>query len=343
MLLKICFHALLLLVLLCPPGSTLAAEKPLFGLALGLGGREDNAFNEMLLNGMVLARKKFGVRFQVIEPVRIQDEAPLMTELVEKGCSVIFAGGGYLMIQPVEELSRKYPDVLFVLMDDRAITYRKNVASVTFRQNEGSFLAGALAALFSRTATIAFIGASDMPVINDFKVGYAEGARHIKPNIRVESSYVDSLFSQLAGTNPYDAPMQSRKIARILFSKNADVIYAVAGGSGKGVFVAAMEREGFAIGVDSDQDHMAKGYVLTSMMKRLDVALIRMVEAILQGSIENRNYSMGLKEGGVSLSPMTYTKPLIPQKTMDIVEDIKERIIKGDIQVPTTVPEFSRN
>lgn len=310
---------------------------PLFGLATGLGDIEDDSYNDMLYNGMVLARATYGIRYLVETPRREQDDIPIMESLINRGCKAIIAGGGYHMIKPVEVLAKKYPDVTFVLMDDVAISYPPNVASVTFRQNEGSFLAGALAALSSKEKRIAFLGAEDLPIINDFFVGYEAGAKHVAPEVVLDVAYVAQGVQ--IDLNPYDAPKRSEELARELYDAGSEVIFAVAAGSNKGVFAAAKERQRFAIGVDSDQDHLAKGYVLTSMLKRLDSATMLMVRKILDGELQNRNYSLGLKEGGVGLTHMTYTRMLIPEHVLRTIMSLRGEIEAGLIAVPTTMPQ----
>ena len=316
-----------------------AKQQPesLFGLATGIGDIEDDSYNDMLYNGMVLSRAKLGIQYLVETPERVEDDVPVMESLIGRGCRVIIAGGGYHMIEPVERLSRKYPDVVFVLMDDVAASYPENVASVTFRQNEGSFLAGALAAMTSETGRIAFLGAADLPVINDFLVGYKQGARYVRPGVKVNVAFIASVLQE--GRNPFEASLLAESLAGKLYESDNDIIFAVAAGSNRGVFRAARDYQSFAIGVDSDQDHMAKGYILTSMLKRLDRAIVRMVQKILDGTLENRNYSLGLKEDGVGLSPMTYTRMLVSPEVQQRIDILRRAIEAGEIDVDTTMPQ----
>lgn len=325
------------MALLVPGSAAKQQPAPLFGLATGLGGIEDDSYNDMLYNGMVLARAKLGIQYLVETPERVEDDVPIMESLISRGCRVIIAGGGYHMIEPVEILSRKHPDVVFVLMDDVAASYPENVASVTFRQNEGSFLVGALAALLSETGRIAFLGAADLPVINDFLVGYQQGATHVRQGVNVTEAFIAN--SLKAGGNPFEAPVMAESLASQLYEADHDVIFAVAAGSNRGVFHAASDYQTFAIGVDSDQDHMAKGYILTSMLKRLDRAIVLMVQKILEGTLENRNYSLGLKEDGVGLSSMTYTRMLIPSQVQQRIDILRQEIEAGEIKVRTTMPQ----
>lgn len=318
-----------------PATASLSREPLLFGLVTGLGHKEDDAFNDMLYNGMVLARAKYAIKYMVATPENVEDDVPVMEALIRQGCNVIIAGGGYHMIDPVGYLAQKYPQTRFVLMDDFARSYPPNVSSVTFRQNEGSFLAGALAALMSKTRRISFLGAADLHVINDFYAGYAAGAKHVRPSVLVDKAYI---FAHVRAIDPYKAPDIAREISLKLCAQGSDIIFAVAAHSNTGAFAAVKEKNCFAIGVDADQDHVAKGFILTSMLKRLDTALLTMVEKILDGSIENRNYSLGLAESGVDLSPMTYTKMLIPPSILEHIADLRRQIIQGDLAVPSAMP-----
>lgn len=304
-----------------------------FGLTTGLGELGDFAFNDMQYNGMVMAKRQFGISFHYNSPKTVEEDDQMIEELIKKGCNVIFAGGGYHMIDPVDRLAPKYPHILFILLDDTPKTLYKNVAGITFKQNEGSYLAGILAASMTKTGVIGSVAAMDIPVINDFLVGYEAGAKYVKPNIRIHSLYLEKEYNE---KNPFSAPKTAYKATkRLITAYNADVIFQVASASGTGVFNAAQEAKRFAIGVDSDQDYLAKGFVLSSMMKRLDVAILFMVERILANNFENKVYSLGLKENGVGLSSMQYTKDIIPQGVIERIKKAEKDIIEGKLYVPS--------
>ncbi|MCL1827311.1 MAG: BMP family ABC transporter substrate-binding protein, partial [Candidatus Cloacimonetes bacterium] len=251
----------------------------LFGLVVGIGGLGDRAYNDMLYNGMINSKLKYGLDFIYAEPEDEEASEKALEELILKGAKCILAGGGWLHVDPVDELARKYPDVYFVILDDFANEYLPNVASVLCKQNEGSFLAGALAALHSKTNAIGMVGGVDQPVIHDFWVGYEAGAKAVKPNIKVHIDYVEKYDPE---TNPFENSPVGRIVADNMFrNQNVDIIYQVAGGSGIGVFNAAKDNERYAIGVDIDQDHLVPGVILTSMIKKFDIGIEFIVDSIL--------------------------------------------------------------
>jgi len=310
---------------------TITKQNLKLGLITGLGGLGDKSFNDMQYRGMIMARREYGIEFEYLTPGKEEDDYLLMQQLIEKKCNVIIGGGGYHNIEPIEILSEKYPEILFVLLDDFARTYRKNVASVSFRQNEGSFLAGALAALVSDSKKIGVVAAMDIKVINDFIIGYEEGAHYIHNSFTIYKSYISTGSD---GISPWNKPeMAYEKAVDLYDNKGVDVIFAVASASGMGVFRAAQKKEKFAIGVDSDQDYLAEGYILSSMMKNLDVGILFIVEKILKNEFENKAYILGLKENGIGLSPMTFTRNVVSDQMLEKLDVIKSKILKGELKV----------
>jgi basic membrane protein A len=215
----------------------------------------------------------------------------------------------------------------------------KNVASVLFQEQEGSFLAGALATLVAKDASIkgmsgkpviGVIGGTKSVGIDKFIVGYIQGARAVDPKAEVKVAY----------SNNFGDPAIGLQMAKAMFDGGANVVYQVAGGTGLGVIQAAKQAGKFAIGVDTDQDGLAPGFVLTSMIKRTDVA----VETVLKDYADNKfpggqTVTLGLKQDGVGLSPMTYTKDKIPAADIAEVEDMKKKILSGEIKVWNAVDQ----
>ncbi|MFW5837702.1 MAG: BMP family lipoprotein, partial [Desulfovibrionaceae bacterium] len=210
-----------------------------------------------------------------------------------------------------------------------------------FAQNEASYLAGTLAAIMSKTGAIGFLGAVKNKDIEDFLAGYQAGARQARKRIRIETAWLEEAAQDLS---PFAAPDAARKAALAMYAKGCDIIFAVAAGSNIGVFEAARKTGNFAIGVDQDQDHMAPGYVLTSVVKRLDLAVFTMLRDILANRFQNKIHVMDLDSGAVGLSPMRYTKVLVPDETLRTLEQLKQAINAGRIHVPTADPvyRFSR-
>lgn len=304
-----------------------------FGLITGMGGLGDKSYNDMLFRGMVLSKKELGIDFAYRTPLSPAENLTLIEELISEGCNAIIEGSGWYGQEPVDILSEKYPEILFILVDDFALNYRHNVCSVTFRQNEGSFLAGILASLFSKTRNIAVVAASDVEVINDFIVGFVAGAEYADSEKKVFIEYID-VFSDKP--DPFQNPEAAYLIAEdLITTNNVDVIYHISAGSGMGVFNAAKAHGRFAIGVDADQDYLAQGTILTSMMKNIDTGIMQIIGSIINDTFDNRPYILGLAEKGVSLSPMIYTADIIGGEILDIIKEAEKKIIDGEIKVPT--------
>ncbi len=311
-------------------------EPIIFGLATGSGGLGDKAFNDMQFNGMLMAKRNYDIKFIYDSPMSETDDFQVIEGLIKKKAKVVILGGGFHMVDPLDSLATLYPDIKFVILDDKAKNYYPNVASIMFKQNEGSFLVGALAALESKTNHIAMIGAINIDIINDFYEGYKAGAKYINPNINVSVRYIADYNDE---TSPFANPQRAYKIAESLYkNSNVDIIYQVAAGSGLGVFNAAKQFKKYAIGVDSDQDYLAETYILTSMMKRLDIGINMIIGNILEGKFENKPYKLGLKENGISLSEMKFTKEMINADTLQKLKSIESDIINGKIIVPTLYP-----
>ena len=331
---------ILLIVIQCKDNDKLSKNKQaapqdtlLFGLATGLGGLGDKAFNDMHFKGMTLAQQKYNIKYIYDTPLTIEDDIEVIEGLINKGANVIIAGGGYHMIEPVDILAKKYPKVKFIVMDDVAHNYYDNVASIQFRQNEGSFLVGALCAMESKTKAIAMIGAININIINDFNVGFIAGAKYINPNINIYTEYIAD-YDKIS--NPFDNSKVARQIANKLYqTKNVDIIFQVAAGAGLGVFSAAKDNNKYVIGVDSDQDYLAEGIILTSMMKNIDVGLDIVISEIINSGFKNKAYKFGIKENGVGLSQMLYTKDKISPATLDKLTEIESLLVNKAIKVPT--------
>ena len=208
-----------------------------------------------------------------------------------------------------------------------------NVTSVLFEEQEGSYLAGVLAALMTKQSgnpklnkdpVIGVIGGTKSTGIDKFLVGYIQGARDTDPDVKVLTAYA----------NDFADPSKGKQIAESMYDRGADIVYAVAGGTGAGVIEAAKERKRYAIGVDTDQDGAAPGFVLTSMVKRTDLAVSQLVQDYADGKLKGgQTRNLGLKEDGVGLSPMQYTKDDVPADVMDKVDAARQKIIDGQLKV----------
>ncbi len=300
------------------------------GFLMPQSGLGDQSFNDMTYAGMVKARNEFKfalIREKTTDNTENSRKAGLEV-LLNRGATVVVANG-WEFRNIIRKAAKKNPHVKFVL-NDFAVTAGDNLVSTVYGQHEGAFLAGALSAWKTHTGKIGFIGGENMPIIRAFFKGFEEGAFYANKKIEIISEYIGGSDDHRSG---FDNPGFAYLKAKEMYLADADIIFTVAGLSGNGVIQAALERKRFVIGVDADQDHMAKGYILTSVMKRLDIATYRELATIMKGEFEPGVHFYGLKEKGVALSPMTYTRELIGSDIINRLKDLEEKIISGQIVV----------
>lgn len=309
-------------------------QLPLYGEGLtvgflaGVGGLGDESYNDMTLAGLAEARKlyKFDLIHEVSDATRPGIERSVRG-LIAKGAGIVVSNR-IAFPDILHKAAREHPEIKFVLND---MPWGKipNVVSIGYDQHEGAFLVGALAAWFSKSRNIAFIGGTDIPVIASFSSGFREGVRYASP----EATLIERFVAEGVDASGFDNPKRAFDMASALYESGVDVIFAAAGLSGNGVIHAAKVKDRFVIGVDTDQDHMAKGNVLTSMMKRLDTATFQEVSRIIEGRFQAGVRYYGLKEGGIGLSPMKYTRDLIGDALLAKVEKTRQRIVDDEIAV----------
>lgn len=307
-----------------------ATEKLKVAMVCSMGGLGDRSYNDSGYEGLKKIENELGMEIKVVEPKDVSEGEKYLTELAKAGYDLI-ATLEYGHADILNTVAPQFPETRFAIFNIKVD--QPNVTSVIFKEHEGSFLAGALSALVTSNTEIkgmnadkklGFIGGIQSPGIDKFLVGFEEGAKYIDKDVEVISGY----------SNSFGDPAKGKEMALVQMEQGADIVYQVAGGTGEGVINAAKEKGVFAIGVDSDQDYIAEGNVLTSMMKRVDVAMFDLAKALQDGSIKDSNdMVLGLKEGGVQLSPMQYTKDLLPQEYLDKVEELKGKIIDGEIVV----------
>lgn len=307
-----------------------AGKQLKVGIVFDLGGRGDKSFNDSAWRGIDRAKVDLG-----IEPLSIESKAPTdyetnLTAMADKNCDLVFAIG-FAMKEAVAKVAKAYPNVKFALVDD--VAEGANVRSLTFKEEEGSFLAGFLAGLMTTSGKIGFVGGMDMPLITKFYCGYVAGAKTANGSVEV-------LPAKYTGN--WDNVDSASVAANVLFNGGADVVYHAAGKAGLGVINAAQDHQKFAIGVDSDQDDLAKGFVLTSMIKRVDEAVFQTIKDLKDGKFNAGQKVYALKDGGVGLSEMTYTKDKIGQANLIAVKMIGDRIKAGDVKVPATQEELAK-
>ncbi|WP_415713836.1 BMP family lipoprotein [Maridesulfovibrio sp.] len=306
---------------------TACAKQQVVGFVTGASGLGDLSFNDMSYGGIRKAQQEFNFKLIILEPEKNGElKIENFIKLIRQSDILILVGAQHAEL--VKKTAPNYPDKKFII-NEVPVAGIPNVSSVSFEQAEGSFLAGALAAMTSRTGKIGYIGATPVPPVLKFEKGYVAGAKYAVPDIKVEVDYLNPL-NDFSG---FDAPAKGYNVAMGQYGDGVDIIFTVAGLTGNGVIEAARRSGKLAIGVDSDQDSLAKGFVLTSMIKKLDVAAYNELKAVMQGNFSPGPTSYGLKEDGVGLSAMKYTRDKIPAEALKRIEDIRKKIINGEIKV----------
>ena len=293
------------------------------------GGLGDRSFNDSAYAGLVRAKNDLHVDTTVLQSHSAADYQINMTVLANKRYDEIFAIG-FLMAKDVQEVAERYAKRHFSIID--AVVDMPNVTSVTFKEEEGSFLAGALAAMTTKTKTVAFLGGIDIPLLRKFEAGFAAGAREIDPNVKVLVKYVGS----------FDDVASGKELAGVEFDQGADIIYVAAGKAGLGAIDQVKRRaNAFVIGVDSDQDAIAPGKILTSMVKRVDIGVFRVSTQAAAHKPRPAHLTLGLKEGGVGLTDFTYTKSVVTPDKIATLAKLKALIVGGTLVAPSTREELA--
>ena len=303
--------------------SVFATKSLKVGLVLGTGGLGDKSFNDSAYRGLEKAKKELGIDFKYVEPASSAEDEEFLREYVEAGYDLVIATG-FPMTESARTVALDYPDTKFLMIDN--IIDLPNVKSLMFKEDEGSFLVGVIAGLMTKTNTIGFVGGMENPLIKKFEVGFKQGAEYINPKIKFLSIYT-------TGSSPFNDPVRGKENALSEIEQGADVIYHAAGGTGLGVIAAAKEKGVFAIGVDSNQDDIAPGTVLTSMIKNVDVGVFDTIKALTEGSFTPGLSIYGAKEKGVDVTNFEFTKDIIGQEKLAKFEEIKEKLMNGEITI----------
>jgi len=294
------------------------------GMVTDVGGLGDRSFNDSAYRGLILARSQLHAYVQVLQSRSAADYQPNLNALTNLHYQMIY-GVGFLMGLDLDSVAKENPKQRFAIID--AIIDDPNVVSITFREQDGSFLAGALAAMVSKHHHIAFLGGLDIPLIVKFEAGYIAGAREVDPTIKVDIKYAGSFDDVAAG----------KELANLLFNDGADIVYTAAGKVGLGAIDAVKSREGdYIIGVDSDQDALAPGKVLTSMVKKVDVAVFDVAQSLARSRPLTGHVEFGLKDGAIGLTDFIYTKDAIGSANLARLAFIERAIVAGKIAPPYT-------
>jgi len=313
------------------------------GIVFDIGGKDDRSFNAAAWagvkcaetgkwpNGESCGKPALGIVLRDIEPGNPTSIEPAMRAFAERSYDLII-GVGFAQAPIMEQVAKDYPRIQFAIID--GVSELPNVASLVFKEHEGSYLVGMLAAKTTKTGTIGFLGGMDIGLIHRFETGYEEGARSVNPNIRVIQNYVG------VTDGAWNNPGKGKEIALAQISKGADVIFTAAGNSGLGAF-DAVEQQGkqngrathFVIGVDSNQNMVKPGFVLTSMVKRVDNVVYQIVEDDVTHRFSPGLHVFGLDKEGVGYAMDQFNKDLITAETIKQAEEAKQKIIQGDIKV----------
>ena len=301
-------------------------SKKAVAVVYSTGGKGDKSFNDATFRGLQKAQKELGITFKEYEPKDPATEAKnALTQFAESGEFDLIIAVGYTMKDSLIAVAQTFPDQKFVIIDE-TVNGLPNVASILFKEQEGSFLVGALAGMMDKTGTIGFVGANESELINRFYAGYEQGAKYVKPEIKVLPVYI-------GGNNAFNDQASAKAKTETLVQQGADVIYHAAGASGLGVFQAVKEKNIYGIGVDSDQDGLYPGTILTSMLKYVDNATFDVIKAAVDGKFEAKLQTFGIKENGVGTTNFEFTKDKIGEENLKKLEQIKQDIKDGKIVV----------
>ena len=305
-------------------GGTAQAEDFMPAVVFDMGGKFDKSFNEAAFNGAEKFKADTGIEYRDFEVTNPSMREQALRNMARRGAQVVVAMG-FAQAAAVETVAQEFPETKFTLID--MVVDLPNVQSVIFKEHEGSFLVGMAAAMASQTGKVGFVGGMDIPLIRKFAVGYVEGAKHVNPDIEI--------FQNMTGTTPsaWNDPTKGGELARSQFDRGADVVYAAAGGTGIGVYQAAKDAGKLAIGVDSNQNYIHPGTMLTSMIKRVDVAVYESFRAAQEGTWQGGIQVLGLEEDGVGWALDEHNRSLISAEIEAAVEEARLDIIAGNIAV----------
>jgi basic membrane protein A len=305
--------------------------RAVIGLVFDVGGRGDKSFNDQAYAGLERARKELGITFHTLETGEGADREAAMRQLAAGDAQLIF-GVGFLFTDDIRKLALEFPDKKFACIDytvNPGDTLPFNLVALKFKEEEGSFLVGALAGLLTRTDKVGFVGGMQIPLIKKFEAGCVAGVRAVNPRAQVIIKYAGT-----TGT-AFKDPTKGKELGLAEYNEGADIIYHAAGSTGLGVFEAAREKSKYAIGVDSDQFDEAPGYILTSMVKRVDVAVYDTIQQLLDDQWQSGVKVFGLAEGGVAWVYDDRNKALIPDAVKATVDSLAAEIVAGRIVAPT--------
>ena len=301
---------------LCAASLTAHAQP---AVVFDMGGKFDKSFNQAAYEGMERWKKETGGKYLDFEIANETQREQAIRRMAERGASPII-GIGFGQASSIEKVAKEFPKLKFAIID--MVVNLPNVQSVVFKEQEGSYLVGVMAAKASKTGKVGFVGGMDIPLIRKFQCGYEQGAKATNPKAEV--------IANMTGTTgaAWNDPARGGELTKAQFNRGVDVVFAAAGGTGVGVYQAAKDAGKLAIGVDSNQNHLHPGTMLTSMLKRVDVAVYNVAKAHTPGVSV-----LGLKEGGVDYALDEHNAKLVTPDMKKAVEDAKAAILSGKVKV----------
>ena len=314
-----------------------SASGPNIGVVFDVGGRGDKSFNDGAYAGASKAERDLGARVRYIEPGDGSDRESGMRLFSAEKMDLV-TGVGFIFTDDITQLAKEYPNIHYAAVDyslstdatGKLIPPPANLAALKFKEEEGSFLVGALAALVGKSKKVGFVGGMDFPLIQKFEAGYKAGVRYVCPDCTV--------IAQYAGVTPeaFRNPGKGKELGLSQYAQGVKVIFHASGSTGLGVFEAARQTGNLAIGVDADQYSEMPGSILTSMVKRVDVAVYETIKRVKDGTFHGGVYTFGLAENGVGYVYDEHNKGLIPDSVQARVQAIRQLIVSGKIKVPST-------
>lgn len=289
-----------------------------------MGGKFDKSFNEGVYNGVEQFKKESGIEYREFEVTNETQREQALRRMAQRGADPII-GVGFAQADALAKVAQEFPNTRFAIID--AVVDLPNVRSIIFKEHEGSFLVGMIAAMKSETGKVGFVGGMDIPLIRKFACGYEQGAKHVKSDAEV--------IQNMTGTTPsaWNDPTRGAELTKSQFDRGVDVVYAAAGGTGVGVYQTAEDSGKFAIGVDSNQNYLHPGTMLTSMLKRVDVAAYKAFKDAADGNWTSGIQDLGLADDGVGWALDEYNKDLITEDMKATVEQAAADIVAGKLKV----------
>ena len=301
-----------------------SAEPLRVGIVLDKGGKDDKSFNSSAYLGAKQAEKDLKIQLKVVESSDDNAFEPMLRSFSQKKFDLVI-GIGFSQAESLKKVAALFPEQKYAIVDAEVAS--PNVKSLMFEEQEGSYLVGAIAALKSKSKTIGFIGGMDIPLIRRFQLGFEEGVKHVNPQAKVKAGYIG------VTSESWNNPPKAKELALSQYKSGCDVIFVAAGASNAGAFDAAEEKKFFAIGVDSNQNWVKPGRILTSMLKRVDLAVYGAIKELVDGKFTTGTTRYGLKSDGVGFSLDEYNKPLLTPDDLKTLEKIKSDIVSGNIVV----------